>query len=182
MPKKPAPAQALPAKAANAKPAAEHRRRRATTSFWSMARPTSSAPITRCRRSTANPTACRSMPCSASATCCGSCCATCRPRKSRHIWRSSSTSPKSRFATKLYPDYKAHRPPAPDDLIPQFALIREAVKRLRPALPRAERLRGRRPDRHLRSRSLRTRRDRTIVSSDKDLMQLVTDASRCTTR
>src|SRR3954468_3100360 len=32
------------------------------------------------------------------------------------------------FRNKLYPDYKAHRQPAPDDLIPQFALIREAVR------------------------------------------------------
>ena len=32
------------------------------------------------------------------------------------------------FRNKLYPDYKAHRPPAPDDLIPQFPLIREAVR------------------------------------------------------
>ncbi len=32
------------------------------------------------------------------------------------------------FRNELYPDYKAHRPPAPDDLIPQFALIREAVR------------------------------------------------------
>src|SRR5258708_19625548 len=32
------------------------------------------------------------------------------------------------FRNKLYPDYKAHRPPAPDDLIPQFSLIREAVR------------------------------------------------------
>src|SRR4030081_1385354 len=32
------------------------------------------------------------------------------------------------FRNKLYPDYKAHRPPAPDELIPQFALIREAVR------------------------------------------------------
>src|ERR1700675_3142368 len=32
------------------------------------------------------------------------------------------------FRNKLYPDYKAHRPPAPDDLIPQFAFIREAVR------------------------------------------------------
>src|SRR6195952_1086608 len=31
------------------------------------------------------------------------------------------------FRNKIYPEYKAHRPPAPDDLIPQFALIREAV-------------------------------------------------------
>src|SRR6187455_1922280 len=32
------------------------------------------------------------------------------------------------FRTDFYPDYKAHRPPAPDDLIPQFPLIREAVR------------------------------------------------------
>src|SRR5436853_6216723 len=31
------------------------------------------------------------------------------------------------FRNKIYPEYKAHRAPAPDDLIPQFALIREAV-------------------------------------------------------
>src|SRR6185436_7250316 len=32
------------------------------------------------------------------------------------------------FRNELYKDYKAHRPPAPDDLIPQFPLIREAVR------------------------------------------------------
>src|SRR5260370_27907774 len=32
------------------------------------------------------------------------------------------------FRNKLYPDYKAHRAPAPDDLIPQFPLIRQAVR------------------------------------------------------
>ena len=32
------------------------------------------------------------------------------------------------FRTTMYPDYKAHRPPAPDDLIPQFPLIRDAVR------------------------------------------------------
>src|SRR5271154_2628323 len=31
------------------------------------------------------------------------------------------------FRNRLYPEYKAHRPPAPDDLIPQFALVREAT-------------------------------------------------------
>ena len=31
------------------------------------------------------------------------------------------------FRTEMYPDYKAHRPDPPDDLRPQFALIREAV-------------------------------------------------------
>src|SRR6202012_376749 len=32
------------------------------------------------------------------------------------------------FRNTIYPEYKAHRPPAPDDLLPQFALIREAVR------------------------------------------------------
>src|SRR6188472_129517 len=32
------------------------------------------------------------------------------------------------FRTDFYPDYKAHRPPPPDDLIPQFPLVREAVR------------------------------------------------------
>ena len=30
------------------------------------------------------------------------------------------------FRNDFYPDYKAHRPPPPEDLIPQFELIREA--------------------------------------------------------
>src|SRR5512136_3120894 len=32
------------------------------------------------------------------------------------------------FRTEMYKDYKAHRPPPPDDLIPQFPLIRDAVR------------------------------------------------------
>src|ERR1700750_511981 len=32
------------------------------------------------------------------------------------------------FRTKLYPDYNAHRPPAPDDLIPQLKFIRDVVR------------------------------------------------------
>ena len=64
------------------------------------------------------------------------------------------------FRTEMYPDYKAHRPEPPDDLRPQFAFIREAVQRLRPALPGAGRLRGRRPDRDLCAARLRGGRDR----------------------
>src|SRR5436853_5998773 len=32
------------------------------------------------------------------------------------------------FRTEMYPNYKAHRPHPPEDLIPQFGLIREAAR------------------------------------------------------
>ena len=32
------------------------------------------------------------------------------------------------FRNRLYEAYKAHRPPPPDELIPQFALVREATE------------------------------------------------------
>jgi DNA polymerase-1 len=79
------------------------------------------------------------------------------------------------FRNKIYPDYKAHRPPAPDDLIPQFALIREAVRAF--DLPCLEQVGFEADDliatyvRHACERGATA----TIVSSDKDLMQLVTD-------
>src|SRR5436305_1786810 len=47
-----------------------------------------------------------------------------RPTHLAIIFDKSETT----FRNKLYPAYKAHRPPAPDDLIPQFPLIREAVR------------------------------------------------------
>src|SRR5438105_9142545 len=79
------------------------------------------------------------------------------------------------FRNKLYPEYKAHRQPAPDDLIPQFALIREAVRAF--DLPCLEQVGFEADDliatyaRQAGERGATT----TIVSSDKDLMQLVTD-------
>jgi DNA polymerase I len=79
------------------------------------------------------------------------------------------------FRNKIYPDYKAHRPPAPDDLIPQFALIRDAVRAF--DLPCLEQVGYEADDliatyaREAGERGATT----TIVSSDKDLMQLVTD-------
>jgi DNA polymerase I len=79
------------------------------------------------------------------------------------------------FRNKLYPDYKAHRPPAPDDLIPQFAFIREAVRAF--DLPCLEQSGFEADD--LIATYAREAGERgataTIVSSDKDLMQLVTD-------
>ena len=32
------------------------------------------------------------------------------------------------FRNEIYPEYKAHRPEPPEDLIPQFAMIREATR------------------------------------------------------
>src|SRR6266404_4171551 len=79
------------------------------------------------------------------------------------------------FRNKLYPDYKAHRPPAPDDLIPQFALIREAVRAF--DLPCLEQAGFEADDLIATYARLAGQRGATttIVSSDKDLMQLVTD-------
>jgi DNA polymerase-1 len=79
------------------------------------------------------------------------------------------------FRNEMYPAYKAQRPPAPDDLIPQFALIREAVRAF--DLPCLEQIGFEADD--LIATYVREACERgataTIVSSDKDLMQLVTD-------
>jgi DNA polymerase-1 len=79
------------------------------------------------------------------------------------------------FRTEMYPDYKAHRPDPPDDLIPQFAFIREAVRAF--DLPCLEQAGFEADD--LIATYARIARETgataTIVSSDKDLMQLVTD-------
>jgi DNA polymerase-1 len=79
------------------------------------------------------------------------------------------------FRTEIFPQYKANRPPPPDDLIPQFSLIREAVSAI--GLPQAE-LEGFEADDLIATYSKKAAADGhrvTIVSSDKDLMQLIDD-------
>jgi DNA polymerase-1 len=79
------------------------------------------------------------------------------------------------FRNEIYPDYKAHRPPPPDELIPQFALIREAVEAFN--LP-AIRMEGFEADDLIATytkQAVALGADVTVVSSDKDLMQLVSD-------
>jgi DNA polymerase I len=79
------------------------------------------------------------------------------------------------FRTKMYPDYKAHRPDPPDDLRPQFPLIREAVQAF--DLPCLEQD-GYEADDLIATyvrEACEAGATATIVSSDKDLMQLVRD-------
>ena len=48
--------------------------------------------------------------------------------RGRRTSPSSSTPVEKTFRNEIYADYKAHRPPAPEELVPQFPLIRDAVK------------------------------------------------------
>ncbi|GHA05712.1 DNA polymerase I [Novosphingobium arvoryzae] len=77
------------------------------------------------------------------------------------------------FRNEIYPEYKANRPPPPEDLKPQFPLIRDATRAF--SLPCIEEP-GLEADDLIASyaRAACERGwDVTIVSSDKDLMQLV---------
>jgi DNA polymerase-1 len=77
------------------------------------------------------------------------------------------------FRNELYKEYKAHRPEAPDDLKPQFGLIRKAVDAFNVA--GIEQL-GFEADDIIATYArlgAEAGADVTIVASDKDLMQLV---------
>src|SRR5947208_783623 len=79
------------------------------------------------------------------------------------------------FRSEFYPAYKAHRPDPPDDLRPQFPLIREAVRAFDiPCLEQG----GFEADDLIATyarQACEVKADVTIVSSDKDLMKLVND-------
>jgi DNA polymerase-1 len=77
------------------------------------------------------------------------------------------------FRNEIYPEYKANRDDAPDDLIPQFPLMREAVKAF--GLTPIE-LNGYEADDLIATyarEALGSGADVTIVAGDKDLMQLI---------
>ncbi|MPZ11554.1 MAG: DNA polymerase I [Kiloniellaceae bacterium] len=77
------------------------------------------------------------------------------------------------FRNTIYPQYKAHRPEPPEDLVPQFAAIREATRAFN--LPCIE-LEGYEADDLIATYARQAKAagaEVTIVSSDKDLMQLV---------
>ncbi|MGI4799899.1 MAG: DNA polymerase I, partial [Janthinobacterium lividum] len=79
------------------------------------------------------------------------------------------------FRNALYSDYKAHRPPPPPELEPQFALVRDATAAFGVAsieLPNWE------ADDLIASYATEASKAgyrTTIISSDKDLMQLIDD-------
>lgn len=79
------------------------------------------------------------------------------------------------FRNDIYPEYKAHRPPAPEDLVPQFSIIREAVEAFNVVAMDAD---GYEADDIIATYATEAEAKGmkvTVVSSDKDLMQLVND-------
>ena len=77
------------------------------------------------------------------------------------------------FRSDLFDGYKANRPEPPDDLLPQFPLVRDAVRAFNVACIEQE---GYEADDIIATYALQANEagaEVTIVSSDKDLMQLV---------
>ena len=82
-------------------------------------------------------------------------------------------SARKNFRNDIYKEYKGNRSDAPEDLIPQFDYIRKAVKAFN--LPSIE-LQNYEADDLIATYKIQAKKEKiklTIVSSDKDLMQLV---------
>jgi DNA polymerase-1 len=79
------------------------------------------------------------------------------------------------FRNDLYKEYKANRPPPPEDLIPQFPLVRDATRAFGVSCVE---LAGYEADDLIATYArlaLEAKARCTIISSDKDLMQLIVD-------
>ncbi|MCA9714721.1 MAG: DNA polymerase I [Myxococcales bacterium] len=77
------------------------------------------------------------------------------------------------FRTRMYKEYKANRPPPPDDLVPQFKLVRDATEAL--GIPRVE-VADVEADDVIASYARVAQKEGkrvVIISTDKDLMQLI---------
>ena len=87
-------------------------------------------------------------------------------------------SARKNFRNEIYSDYKGNRSDAPDDLIPQFEYIRKSVKAFN--LPSVEMLNYEADDllATYAKQIVKAGAKVTIISSDKDLMQLVSDNIR----
>ncbi|WP_072390922.1 DNA polymerase I [Hyphomicrobium sp. CS1BSMeth3] len=80
---------------------------------------------------------------------------------------------RTNYRNDIYPDYKANRPPAPEELVPQFPLIRAAVKAFNIASIEQEGFEADDLIATYARKAVEAGGDVTIVSSDKDLMQLI---------
>ena len=87
-------------------------------------------------------------------------------------------SARKNFRNEIYKDYKANRSEAPDDLAPQFEYIRKAVKAFN--LPSIEQINYEADDliATYAKQIINLGAKVTIISSDKDLMQLVSNKIR----
>ena len=79
------------------------------------------------------------------------------------------------FRNDIYPDYKGHRPDAPEELVPQFPLIKEASKAFNLHTIEIEGFEADDIIATYARQATQAGAEVTIVSSDKDLMQLVND-------
>ena len=77
------------------------------------------------------------------------------------------------FRNTLYPDYKANRPDLPEDLRPQFPLTREATRAFNVACLETEGYEADDIIATLAREAVKAGGSCTIISSDKDLMQLI---------
>ena len=77
------------------------------------------------------------------------------------------------FRNGIYPEYKAHRPPPPEDLIPQFPLVRDATRAFNVACVEMEGFEADDLIATYADLAVAAGHEVVIVSSDKDLMQMV---------
>ena len=79
------------------------------------------------------------------------------------------------FRNEMYDQYKAHRPPPPQDLVPQFPMIRDATRAFSMPCIEEEGLEADDLIASYAKAAMAQGWSVTIVSSDKDLMQLLTE-------
>ena len=83
--------------------------------------------------------------------------------------------PGDTFRSQIYPDYKAHRPPAPEDLVPQFDYIRRATEAFSVASVEVPRYEADDVIATLTKIARACGATVDLYTGDKDLMQLVGD-------
>lgn len=79
------------------------------------------------------------------------------------------------FRNEIYEEYKANRPPAPEDLVPQFPLVRDATRAFNVACVEKDGFEADDIMATYATQAAAIGARVTIVSSDKDLMQVVSN-------